>query len=74
MKIVAINTKMFNSKIELGLYKNRLKKLTDASNLPEYMGELFLRELILSNDDANRHLRERAVLLGLAKAEYENGM
>lgn len=71
MKIVAINNKMFNSKIEMAQHNNKLKKLTEASRLPEYMGELLLREIILSDDDANEHLRERAVLLGLAKVVYD---
>jgi len=45
--------------------KTKLKQLTDASGLPESMGELFLNEIKLSTDEANRHLRERAKLLGL---------
>lgn len=46
--------------------KEKLKQLTEASKLPEYMGELFLTEILLSTDQANRHLRDRAKLLGLA--------
>ena len=49
-------------KLEL---KKKLKQLTDASKLPEYMGDLFLEEIKLSTDEANAHLRERARLLGL---------
>jgi len=45
--------------------KTKLKQLTDASNLPEHMGELFLNEIKLSTDEANRHLRDRAKILGL---------
>lgn len=45
--------------------KFRLKQLTDASNLPENFGELFLNEIKLSTNAANEHLRTRAKLLGL---------
>ena len=45
--------------------KHRLKQLTEASNLPEHFGELFLSEIKLSNDAANEHLRTRLKLLDL---------
>ena len=45
--------------------KHRLKQLCDASNLPIHMAELFVTEIKLSTDDANKHLRERLKLLGL---------
>lgn len=45
--------------------KEKLDELCDASNLDRKMGELFLLEIKLSTDEANKHLRERAVLLGL---------
>jgi hypothetical protein len=45
--------------------KDKLKQLTDSCNLPEYMGELLLSEILLDNMDANKHLRNRAALLGL---------
>lgn len=45
--------------------KEKLKQLTERSNLPVYMGELILEEIKLSNDKANEHLRERVKLLGL---------
>jgi len=67
MRIEAINKRMFESKIVLSQYKQKLKQLTDRSNLPEYMGELLLNEILLSEDEANKHLRERVVLLGLAR-------
>jgi hypothetical protein len=67
MRVEAINRRMFESKIMLDQYKYKLRELTKASNLPEYMGGLFLQEIILSTDEANRHLRERVVLLGLAR-------
>jgi hypothetical protein len=67
MKVEAINRRMFESKIMLSQYEHKLKQLTKASNLPDYMGGLLLQEIILSDDEANKHLRERAVYLGLAK-------
>lgn len=45
--------------------KSKLKQLTDASGLPERMGEFFLEEIKWSTDEANKHLRDRAKLLGL---------
>jgi hypothetical protein len=45
--------------------KEKLRQLCVASNLPVYMGELFLAEIKLSTDEANRHLRERVKMLGL---------
>ena len=46
-------------------YKELLDQLCDASNLDRKIGELFLTEIKLSTDEANKHLRERAILLGL---------
>lgn len=45
--------------------KFRLRQLTEASNLPENLGELLLTEIKLSTNVANEHLRTRARLLGL---------
>ena len=45
--------------------KEKLKQLTDASNLPEWMGELLLTEIKATTDTANAHLRQRVKLLGL---------
>ena len=45
--------------------KHRLSQLCKASKLPEHMGELFLNEIKLSTDDANKHLRDRIKILGL---------
>jgi hypothetical protein len=45
--------------------KQKLKQLTDRSNLPESIGELFLNEIKLSTDEANQHLRDNAKFLGL---------
>lgn len=60
-----LNERIFASKIDKNELKNKLKQLTDASKLPESMGELFLNEIRLSKDEANAHLRERARLLRL---------
>ena len=69
VKIKSINVRMYKSPKAAAELKEKLKKLTDASNLPSYMGEILLREILLSTDEPNRHLRERAVLLGLAQYE-----
>ena len=65
VKVKSINERLFASKKDKINLKQRLKQLTDESKLPEYMGELFLNEIRLSTDEANRHLRERAKILGL---------
>lgn len=65
VKIKSIDKRVFQDTASKKDLKLRLKRLTDASGLPEYMGELLLSELKLSTDEANRHLRERARLLGL---------
>lgn len=66
-KVRAIKDRIFKSNESKKEFKKKLKELTDSCNLPQHMGELFLREIILSDDEANSHLRERAVLLGLAE-------
>ena len=65
VKIKSLSEREFQTKPEVEEKKKKLKQLTDASNLPEYMGELFLSEIRLSTDEANAHLRDRAKLLGL---------
>lgn len=65
VKVKAIGEREFMSKEQIDEYKINLKQLTDASKLPESMGELFLNEIRLSTDEANAHLRERAKILGL---------
>jgi hypothetical protein len=65
VKIKSLNERVFMDSASKKDLKVRLKRLTDASGLPEYMGELLLTEIKLSTDEANRHLRERAKLLGL---------
>lgn len=65
VKVKNINERLFSSKKDKIDIKAKLKQLTDASKLPEYMGELLLNEIRLSTDEENRHLRERAKLLGL---------
>lgn len=69
VKIKSITERMYKSPKAAAEFKEKLKKLTDASGLKEYQGELFLREILLSTDEPNRHLRERVVLLGLAQYE-----
>lgn len=66
-KKILLNEKLHLSDEEKMMLKSKMKQLTEASNLPEYMGELFLTEIKLSTDEANAHLRERARLLGLMK-------
>lgn len=65
VKPKSISDKKYQTKKEGDDFKKKLRQLTDASNLPAYMGELFLTEIKLSTDQANAHLRERAKLLGL---------
>lgn len=67
MKIKILRNRMFKSEEAKRELTAKLRQLTDASNLPEYMGELFLSEIIESEDEANKHLRERVVLLGLGE-------
>ena len=66
-KKILLNEKLHLSESEKSELKKKMKQLTDASGLPEYMGELFLTEIKLSIDEANAHLRERARLLGLMR-------
>ena len=65
VKVRNINERIFSNSQDKKELKKKLKQLTDASNLPESMGELFLNEIRLSTDEANEHLRERARLLRL---------
>jgi hypothetical protein len=65
VKIKNINERLFASGKDKADLKQKLKQLTDESKLPEYIGELFLAEIRLSTDEANRHLRQRAKWLKL---------
>ena len=65
VKIRNINERIFSNDKDKKDLKKRLKQLTDASDLPDNFGELFLNEIRLSTDEANKRLRERARLLRL---------
>ena len=65
VKVRKINERIFSSPKDKGELKKKLKQLTDASKIDPSLGELFLNEISLSTNDANKHLRERAKLLGL---------
>ena len=45
--------------------KEKIKMLCEKFKVTEYMGELFLNEIKLSTDEANKPHREIAKLLGL---------
>lgn len=66
-KKVLLSEKLHLTPEEKAELKKRLKQLSDASGLPEYMSELLLNEIKQTNDEANVHLRERARMLGLMR-------
>lgn len=68
VKKVNIGDRQFKSPKAKKEYQEKLVQLMEASGWNKemhYMGEMFLAEIKLSTDDANKHLRDRAKLLGL---------
>ena len=45
--------------------RGKIDEFARIHKVPEYMADLFINEVMDSEDDANAHLREKAVLLGL---------
>lgn len=45
--------------------RKRINEFAKIHNVPEYMAVLFINEVRMSDDEANRNLREKAELMGL---------
>jgi hypothetical protein len=45
--------------------RDKIEKFAKMHNVPMYMANLFIDEVRMSNDEANKHLREKAELIGL---------
>lgn len=62
-----LKPKRYQDEHEIKKRKEKLKQLTELYGLPDYMGEIFLSELKLTNSQHPEDLKaiERAKLLGL---------
>ena len=45
--------------------REKILEFARAHNIPDYMADLFINEVRLTTDEANKDLREKAKLLGL---------
>lgn len=45
--------------------RKKIDEFARIHNVPEYMADLFIDEVRLSEDEANKHLRDRAELMRL---------
>lgn len=59
------NERLFLSTEKRIVLRKKIDEFAKFHNVPEYMADLFIDEVRLSYDEANKHLRDRAELMGL---------